>query len=257
MEDMTVVFFYADEKGSGRACVKRRKSGGWKCGKKWQYNIYSTERQIGSGSLKMLCVGLPLLEKEKERTSPAWKQYLEEMPIPPEGRLVYYAPDKKAEKILGRGREPLTIEWILMLAEFYALSFDSLVLIQSREMEAEEIIRHYAAEVAYLGVVENFGADWETVEEELSMEYGLTLDVKQVLTALHIKGKRTLIIAGDEKVQNINAELPKEIIWLSVSGRRKEISPFQDDGIRYVNMETFLRDTVLDTVHKIKYNNTR
>lgn len=258
MEDMTIVFFYVDEKRSGKKQTKRR-IGRRKGTEQWQYKICSKKHRIGSGSLKVICVGLPFGEKEKEWTNPAWKPYLEQIPIPPEGRLVYYAPDRRAERILRRGREPLTLEWILLLIEFYALSFDSLVLLQSREMEAEEIIRYYAAEVAYLGVVEKFGADWETVEEELSLEYGLTLDVKRDLASLHIKGKRTLIIAGEAAEVNVGVKLPDEIILLSVLGRGEggEQTVFRDCSVRYVNMETFLRDTVLDTVHKIKYNNTR
>lgn len=259
MEDMTVVFFYVDEKGSGRRRLGKKRFGGWKWSEQWQYNVYQEQRQMGEGSLKIYCVGLPIFEKDKKWTSWSWSQYLKDLPIPPEGRYVYYAPDKKAEKLLGRGREPIGIEWIFTFIEYYSLEFDSLVLIQDREMEAEELIRHYAEGIPYLGVVKDFISDWETVEDSLSMEYGLTLDIQSEFDALHIKGERTLIVLG------AGTELPKvkerkgETMVISTAGQRRECDRnlFCWEKLEYVDMERFLKETVLDTVCKIKYNSTR
>lgn len=259
MEDMTVVFFYLDEKKSGRKRLQKKRFGGWKWDSQWQYNIYSEKKQMGEGSLKIICVGLPLLETDKRWTGFSWRQYMESMPIPPEGRYVYYAPDKNAEKMLGRGREPINIDWVLMLIEYYSLTFDGLVLVQDREMEAEELIRHYAADIPYLGVVEDFMSDWEEIEDSLAMEYGLTLDVQQNFENLHMKGERVLVVLGMGAEPPRNMDIGTESIIIATEGKRgSQIrQDFPGKNIRYVDMERFLRDTVLDTAHKIKYNNTR
>lgn len=259
MEDMTVVFFYVDEKGSGRKRLEKKRFGGWKWSKEWQYDVHCEKRKIGNGSLKIFCVGLPFWEKDKKWTNSSLQQYLNGLPVPPEGRYVYYAPDRKAQKMLGRGREPINIEWILLLIEYYTLKFDSLVLVQDREMEAEELIRCFAAEIPYLGVVEDFISDWETVEDGLSMEYGLTIDAQKDFRMLHIKGKKVLVVLGAGTKLPANAVIPRGSIILSTEGRRRhgEWQEFKEKNIRYVDIENFLRDTVLDTAHKIKYNSTR
>lgn len=259
MEDMTIVFFYADEKGSGRKRLRRKRFGGWRWSETWQYKVYCEKRQMGEGSLKIFCVGLPLLEKDKRWTNFAWQQYLAGLPVPPEGRYVYYAPDKKAEKLLGRGREPVGVEWILTFIEYYGLSFDGLVLVQDREMEAEELIRYYAAQLPYLGVVKDFMTDWEEIEESLSMEYGLTIDLQQKFEALQVKGQRVLVILGAGSELPETSRLKEGSIILSTDGRRREKDGQRIRGKNIVNvdMERFLKDTVLDTAHKIKYNSTR
>ncbi|MBQ7956052.1 MAG: hypothetical protein IJ282_09920 [Lachnospiraceae bacterium] len=254
MEDMTIVFFYVDAKKSGKLKIGR-----WKWGKEWQYDIRYEKKRLGDGTLKVIWVALPGREKDKDWTKAGVAQYLQHMPVPPEGRLVYYAPDKGAEKILGRGRENLNKEWILVLMEYYHVQFDSLVLIQDRELEAEELIRYFAQDIPYLGIISDFGYDWDEVEEGLAGEYGLVLDIQKEFRFLHIKGKQPLIVAG-EKMEKVNiAHIPAGSVVISINGRRGGGNILQDEGknIRYVDMERFLRETVLDTAHKIKYNNTR
>lgn len=259
MEDMTVVFFYVDETGSGRKRLGRKRFGGWRWSRGWQYKVYCEKKEMGDGSLKIVCVGLPRLETDKEWTNISLQQYLRGLPVPPEGKYVYYAPDRKAEQLMGRGREPIGVAWILTFIEYYCLSFDGMVLIQDREMEAEELIRHYAGELPYLGVVRDFMTDWEEVEESLSMEYGLTLDLQKKFELLHIKGERLLTVVGTGAEIPDPERLRAGSVILSTEGRRteKDRRVFDEKKIINVDMERFLKDTVLDTVRKIKYNSTR
>ncbi len=264
MEDMTVVFFYMmNQNGDGpEEKTGRKRLFGRRKHKETEvvenYKLHSALWRLGDGSLRVICAELPpVSEPGKGRTTCCCRQQcVADIPVPPEGRYVYYVPDKKAGKLLGRGREPINLEWILFFIEYYSLSFDGLVLVPDREMEAEELIRHYAASIAYLGVVTDSAEAWEEVEEDLNLEYGLTLDLQRSAAQLHIKGKRPLIVLGADREET---ELPEGSIIIATCGRSPEGAAkfFFEKNIRYVDMEGFLRDTVLDTVRKIRYNSTR
>lgn len=259
MEDMSIVFFYVDRKQWGRKRLGKKRFGGWKWSKEYQYNVYIKEMEIRTGSLKLWCVGLPESETDMRWTGSKWKKYITGLPIPPEGRFVYYAPDKRAERMLGRDREPIGLEWILTLVEYYSLEFDGLVLVQDREMEAEELIRHFAASVPYLGVIKDFNSDWDEVEDDLSMEYGLTIDIQEVYDELHVKGDKTLIVVGTKEELPRGLAVREGSVLLFTEGRldKREREEYRRKNVRVVDMEGFLKDTVLDTVGKIKYNSTR
>lgn len=259
MEDMSIVFFYVDRKLSGRKRIGKKWFGGWKWSREYEYRVSIKEVDTGTGCLKVWCVGLPSLETDTRWTGSGWKKYTAGLPIPPESRFVYYAPDKNAERMLGREREPIGLEWILALVEYYSIKFDGLVLVQDREMEAEELIRHFASSVPYLGVIKTFNSDWDEIEEDLSMEYGLTIDIQESYDKLHVKGNKTLIVIGAKE------DLPEEIVIKESNvllftggrmdkGKRREL---RRKNVTVVDMEGFLKDTVLDTIGKIKYNSTR
>ncbi len=258
MEDMSIVFFYADRKQSGRKRLEKKRFGRWKWSLEYQYNVYLEKWEMGAGSLSVWCVGLPCLETDKGWTGSEWKKYVKGLPIPPESRFVYYVPDKNAGRMLGREREPIGLEWILTLIECYSVEFDGLVLIQDRELEAEDLIRYFAATVPYLGVVKDFSADWDEIEESLSMEYGLTIDIKDDFNELHIKGDKTLVIIGGERVLPQDALIKDGSVLLFTKGRTGEDRKgLKGKNVFVVDIDRFLKDTVLDTVRKIKYNSTR
>ena len=277
MEDMAVVFFYVEK------CFGEKKGiNGEKDGKRGRRRNARWWKGAGRRNKK------ESTEKSVPLRSIVWKYSMElkrfvlhSGRIPPESRYVYYAMDKQAEKILGRGREPIGMEWILFLLAYYDVEFDGFVLIQDRETEAEELIRYFAPKVAYLGVVADFFFDWDEVEESLSEEYGLVLDIERSIEDLHVKGERVLVIGAgeklgqqvrelqdkraqgkrmqDEKMAGANGGGFLELTWIDTAGRCEHPEMRKNDvaNITYINMECFLRDTLLDTAHKIKYNNTR
>lgn len=265
MEDMKVVFFYGEKEKKERVkeietIQKKRRF--WD---RLKRNAGNVDKKADNYPQTELRAKVWNYSVERKQFLPFEKP---EGSLPPEGRYVYYVTDRWAEKKLRRGREPIGMEWILFLISYYELMFDGLVLIQDRDMEAEELIRHFAPIVNYLGVVTDYFYDWEEVEESLSEEYGLVLDRGTGVERLHVKGDRILVIGsnmaepvGDVGVfiRKLSEQIGGEIIWLDTAGRgflsKKEV--IEERKFIYVNMEHFFRETLLDTTHKIKYNNTR
>ncbi|MBE5868279.1 MAG: hypothetical protein E7293_04870 [Lachnospiraceae bacterium] len=258
METMTVVFFYVSSHASGR---KKRK---------WCYDVRRENTIEENIVFSRIQVFLPLFEKGKKRwTGKALSTYLDGLDIPQESRNVYYVPDEEAACMLERGTEPLSLEWILFLLAYYHLDFDGLLILQDREMDAEEMIRHFAPVTKYLGVITKQPEKWQDVAEELSEEYGFLLDVVTEFGGHHYRGEKLLVVAGRENYQVSPDLIPEGSMWLStdIGSENRKICAGAHK-VAYFDIKRFLRernwykwikksDTLLDTDLKIQYNNTR
>lgn len=255
MDRVTVVFFYGREDHFGR-----RKKSRWRWHKDWCYEVRRTHILEQGISFQCVQVDLPLRETAKRAwTHEKLASYLSGLDIPPEGRGVYYMPDEDAAGLLGRGAEPFSIEWILLLLAYYHLDFDGLLVLQDREMEAEELIRRFARGTRYLGVVTNQPDMWLDTAEELSEEYGFLLDVVTEFKQHHYRGEKLLIIAGSRIYGAVPSQIPPGSMWLDTDpgSEKGRIICARAGKVTYMDGKCFFRETLLDTAHKIKYNNTR
>lgn len=245
MEDMSVVFFTVDKEkcGSVRSDEGRR----FRFRKKyvWEYHVRSGTVVKNQAALHWMRVTLPARERKKrEWTMQSLAEYLEGLEIPPEGRNVCYLPDLAAGQILGRTPEPLSGEWIVFLMEYYKPVFDGLIVLQDREMEAEEIILRHARKTRYLGVATSNPESWEDIVEDLSEEYGFLLDVAEDFKGLHFHGNSLLVIAGSQTYQAAPSLLPKGCVWLStdVAGEAGRKVCSRAESVRYLSLRGFLRE---------------
>ncbi|MBD5459662.1 MAG: hypothetical protein HDR26_01780 [Lachnospiraceae bacterium] len=242
---MTAVFFTVDSEmcGSVRCAGQRR----FRLRKKYvrEYDIRSKTVEKDGARLHWIEVTLPARERKKrEWTANNWAQYVDGLDIPPEGRNIYYLPDAEAGRMLGRTPEPLSGEWILFLMEYYKPVFDGLIVLQDREMEAEDLILRHARKTRYLGVATANAENWQDIVEDLSEEYGFMLDVAEKFKGLHFHGENLLIIAGNETYQAAPALLPKGSVWLStdVAGEAGRKICSRAENVRYLSLRGFLRE---------------
>lgn len=244
MEDLTVVYFVMDKEAAARQHKRRP----------WQYRVESRIIVSKPAQVTLVRVYLPEYSLKKmvfkrycrkqAWTAGDWQQYWEGLPIPPEGREVYYYYEKQAQEFLGRRAEPLPWDWVLFLMAYYRVEFDALVLLQDRDMEAWQMVQEYAAVTRYLGVATSRPEDWQDMVESLSEEYGFLLDVSRSVKSLHIplRGK-TLVIAGEETYGAAPSSLPEGCIWISTDtegGAGRNVCARVQDA-EYIGMKRFLR----------------
>lgn len=245
MQDMTVVFFTVDEEKCG--CVRSEEGRRFRLRKKyvWEYHARSGTVVKNEAALHWILVTLPARERKKREWTPqSLEEYLEGLEIPPESRNVCYLPDAAAGRMLGRAPEPLSGDWVFFLMAYYKPVFDGLIVLQDREMEAEEIILRHARKTRYLGVATENPENWQDMVEDLSEEYGFLLDVAQEFKGLHFHGDSLLVIAGSRTYQAAPALLPKNCVWLStdVAGEAGRKICSGAEGVRYLSLRGFLRE---------------
>ncbi|MBD5511065.1 MAG: hypothetical protein HDR08_07425 [Lachnospiraceae bacterium] len=237
VEEMTVVYFVMDKAGAGKR--KRRGS--------WQYRIETREKCGRGGSVSLCKVYLPACSykkkpwKEKDRS-----EYIQGLEVPSEGRNVCYFYEEEAKAFLGRKEEPLSLEGLLFLIWYRQIVFDSLIILQDRELETEELLAKYVRDTRYIGVVTGGGEELSEAKEELLEEYGFLLDISTELTGLHIPPKGSvLIVAGEELYGITPLQLPKGAIFVStvVSGAAKKLCARAKE-IRYIDMKCLLQDVL-------------
>lgn len=235
MEDMIVVYFYLEQEAVGK---ERRRH-------PWKYNINRKTLVKEPVNVQLIRVFLPShARKKKSWTSETWQEYWNGLPVPHQGRTVYYLFEEKVQQLLQWAVEPLPWEWVQFLMSFYQIHFDALVLLQDREMEAFQIVQHYAKDTYYLGVATSHPKEWEEMEEALSGEYGFLLDVSETLNGLHIPPKtRTLILAGEKVYGATPAMLPEGCVWISTDtqGEAGRNICARAKGVVYIGMQAFLR----------------
>ncbi len=237
LEEMTVVYFVMDKGGTGKR--KRRGS--------WQYRIESREKCGRDGSVRLYRVCLPVYSykkkpwKEKDRS-----EYIRGIEVPSEGRNVCYFYDEEAKVFLGRKEEPLSLEGLLFLIWYRQIVFDSLIILQDRELETEELLEKYVRDTRYIGVVTSSGEALSEAKEELLEEYGFLLDISTDFTGLHIPAKGSvLIVAGEELYGLTPLQLPGGAVFVStvVSGAAKRLCARAKE-VRYADMKCILQDVL-------------
>lgn len=239
MGEMTVVYFVMDETGRGRKC--RRGS--------WQYRIERREKCGRDGSLSLCKVCLPAYSYKKK----TWKEkdkseYIRGMEVPEEGRTVCYFYDEGAQAFLGRKEEPLLLEGLLFLIRYRQITFDSLIILQDRELEAEELLAKYVRDTRYIGVVAGSEEEFAEVKETLLEEYGFLLDVATEFTGLHMPAKgNVLVIAGETLYGITPLQLPMGAAFVStaVSGEAKRLCARAKE-VRYIDRKCLLQDALAD-----------
>lgn len=255
MEEMTVVFFYVDKEKWGKVKPRKKRRKVWKYGKARRKTpaetwLYDVRRGTAAGEqegvvLHWAKVYLPAYESEGEEwTGEGLAEYLRGLHIPPESRWVYYLPDRAAGKLLGRTAEPLPLEWVLCLINYYALRFDGLVVLQDREMDAEELVFRFAKGTRYIGVVTGDRNTWEEAAETLSEEYGFWPEVAERFQDLHLTGSRILFIGGKKLYQATPSMLPPECVWLDtdVQGETGKSLCINGNNVKYIEIRGFLQE---------------
>ena len=240
MERMTVVFFCGRED-----CYARKRRGRWRWEKSWCYDVRKTEKKARGIWLQGVRVNLPMKEKAgKNWSRERLTSYLEGLEIPPEGRTVYYQPDKAALTLLKRRTEPLSLEWILFFMTYYAWDFDGLLILQDREMAAEELVRHFAPGTKYLGVLTDAPDKWQDLADELAEELGCLLEVNRDWKEQHYGGQKLLVIAGSKGYGVHPSRLPRGCVWFNIDGESdmgKAVCS-RAEQVSYVDGKHFFRE---------------
>ncbi|MCM1215234.1 MAG: hypothetical protein NC548_12025 [Lachnospiraceae bacterium] len=239
MEEMTVVYFLMDKMGAGRQ--KRRGS--------WQYRTERRERQGKDGSVSLYKVWLPAYRYKKK----PWKErdkseYIRGIEVPSEGRNVCFFYEEEAGAFLGRKEEPLALEGLLFLIQYRQIGFDSLIILQDRELETGELLAKYVRDTRYIGVVTENEGELAEAKEALFEEYGFLLEVSATLKGLHIPtAGRVLIVAGEVLYGITPQQLPRGACFVSTvtSGAAKKLCARAKE-VRYADMKGILQDILCD-----------
>ena len=233
MEEMTVVSFFVNREGVARE-------------KNWRYEIWENMFRSQEFEMRYIQVWLPFWrEKDTMWTSETQKEYLMSMPIPPQGRKVCYICDKETSILFGLKPEPFSLEWGLFLLEYYKVDFDSLVVFEDRELDAQELVLRFAPRIPYVGVVTKERWRWEEVEEYIASEYGYQIEVGSTFTKLHPQGEKLLIWSGDEIRGLSPLTIPSGCVWLDESsgmGQSHFAMSNYKKKINRLNLEKFLHD---------------
>lgn len=207
MEEMTVVSFCLNRSGVA-----------WDKG--WIYVIEEEKLTCGEYSIRHIRVELPFW-KDK---STMWQQkeqkiYLQNLPIPSQGRRVCYVCDKEVSLLYGLEPDNLSLEWGLFMLQYYGIKFDGIVIFEDRESCVADLVLRFAPKMSYVGVVS--GRRWrlEETENYVLEEYGYQIEVADTFTKLHPKEGRLLIWTGDEMKGLTPLTLPQNSVWLDASRR--------------------------------------
>lgn len=235
MEEMTVVHFILEEEGRGK---KKRRG-------KWEYHVDKENLPVSGIELVLYTVFLPFFcYKKKEWTAEKFSDYFEGLPIPPQSRDVYYLYQEEARNFLGVSAEPISYDWLLFLIEHYRITFDALVLLPDAEIELEDFIRRYVKDTRYIGIVAKEDEDILELRENLYQEYGCLLDVAEDMKKLHIPiGGRKLTVSGEELHGAVPSMFKGSWVWINTNTDGKSASRLcaRAEGVRYIDMKTFLR----------------
>lgn len=237
LEEMTVVYFVMDKAGAGKR--KRRGS--------WQYRIEDREKCGRDGRVRLCKVCLPTYSYKKK----PWKEkdkreYIRGIEVPFEGRNVCYFYEEEAKAFLGRREEPLSLEGLLFLIWYRQIVFDSLVILQDREMETEALLAKYVRDTRYIGVAAGSEEEFSETKDELLEEYGFLLDISTEFAGLHIPAKGiVLIVAGEELYGITPQQLPGGAIFVSTvaSAAAKKLCARAKE-VRYTDMKCILQDVL-------------
>ncbi|MBQ7358901.1 MAG: hypothetical protein IJW63_02260 [Lachnospiraceae bacterium] len=233
MEEMTVVSFFVDRSGIA-----------WDG--KWICQVEQTLFEGEKGRLRYITVGLPFWDK----TDTMWKaerqkEYLQHLPVPLQGRKVCYVCDRETEILYGLKPGVLSLEWGLFLLDFYRPTFDSLVVFEDREMDAQDLVLRFAPCLPYVGAVTAHPWRWEEVAEYIQEEYGYQIEVACTFTKLHPMGKRVLLWSGEQMRGLSPLTIPRDSIWLDTRCDRtfrQMLDKRQKSKIKTLNIHDFLHE---------------
>lgn len=232
MEEMVLVYFTVDPESCGK---KRRKD-------KWQYTL--EEKFLTDIALRRVTVRLPAYSRGKRSwTGEQLAEYFSELPVAAEGTRVYYLYDGEAGRMLGRRSELLSAEWIFYLLAIDKTVPDALLILHERGMETERLVKKYAADTRYIGLLAKNPDAFTDLAEEISEEYGFFLDVAEDVRKLRLPETvqgNLLIIAGEEFCGITPARLPVGCTWLSVTEGKSAARKLhgRTDGIRFLSILT-------------------
>lgn len=232
MEEMTVVRFLADK---GKTAKEKRRGS-------WQYFVKKQILQTPCGSLRLVTVQLPgKAYRNKKWKQQEWKEYLADIPVPPQDRYVHYLYDEEAKKMLCREEEPLSVEWLLFLMMPFGKAFDGLVLLWDRENETGELLEQHVRHCHYMAVVTK-GKEADSWQNMLWEEYGFLLEVTQEVRLLHLPaGRKIMFVAGRELYGLLPHMLPEGAIYISMvtDGGGRNICQRAED-VKYLDIKCFL-----------------
>ncbi|MCH5275097.1 MAG: hypothetical protein J1E65_04610 [Lachnospiraceae bacterium] len=246
MEDLTVVSFVMESDMP----AKNSRFG------KWQFYVTEeeifTESSVGSsskqGRIRNFTVHFPgIYRRKKAWPEEALREYEEQLKIPPQQGTVCYLYEEAIQSLLRREQEPLPFPWLQSMLEYYEAAPDNLFVLEDREIATEELAWQYVRKARCISVVTEKPEEFSRLQENLLQEYGFLLRICENAGKLYVPSRgRTVFVAGSRLYGLKPSVLPADSLFFCTDkGEGKKLCR-RADGVRYIDIHTFLRDCIRD-----------